>query len=60
MFGNIIKRLLGKQVRIHSHVVKPLNHQGIYEYHEYLRYLIREERRKQLPPMEWQEEKRGA
>ncbi len=60
MFGNMIRRLLKKEVRIHSHIVKPLKHQGIYKYHEYLRYLVKEEKRKQLPPMEWQEEQRGA
>ncbi len=60
MFGNMIRRLLKKEVRIHSHIVKPLKHQGIYKYHGVSEVSGQEEKRKQLPPMEWQEEQRGA
>lgn len=61
MFRKVIERLMGKRrARIHSHIVKPLNHKGIYEYQDYLRYLLKEERKKNLPSVEWQEEQKGA
>ncbi|PTX64804.1 hypothetical protein C8P63_10120 [Melghirimyces profundicolus] len=60
MIRSVWKNLTGKRrVQIHSRVIKPLNHRGIYEYREYLMHHVKEGQRS-LPPVVWTEKERGA
>ncbi|SMO50954.1 hypothetical protein [Melghirimyces algeriensis] len=61
MFHNMIKWLVGNnRNRIHSQIVKPLNHLGIYEYHDdYLKQKLKGEQ-KNVYPRDWNNEQKGA